>query len=84
MGGFVLWSLELEEGISEICSMWFLPPETHGLINDDAKHAYQWLSELPRWLSGKDCTCQAGNTGSILGQEDRLEKGMKTHFSILA
>ena len=26
----------------------------------------------------------AGDIGSILGQEDALEKGMATHFSILA
>ena len=36
---------------------------------------------LPRWLSGKESACQAGD--HRLGQEDPLEKEMATHFSIL-
>ena len=39
---------------------------------------------LPRWLSGKESACSAGDSGLILGQEDPLEKEMATHFSILA
>ena len=39
---------------------------------------------LPQWLSGQESFCKAGDTGSILGQEDPLEKEMATHFSILA
>jgi len=39
---------------------------------------------LPRWLSGKESTCNAGDTGSILNWEDPLEKKMATHSSILA
>ena len=41
---------------------------------------------LPQWLSGKESTCNAENTGdvgSFLGWEDPLEKGMATHSSIL-
>jgi len=42
---------------------------------------------LPRWLSGKESACNAGDVrdaGLILGQEDPLEEGMATHSSILA
>ena len=38
---------------------------------------------LPRWLSGKESACQAGDAGSLV-QEDLLEKEMATHSSILA
>ena len=31
---------------------------------------------------GKELACNAGDLGSILGQEDRLEKGMATHSSV--
>ena len=33
---------------------------------------------------GKESACNAGDPGSILGQEDPLEKEMATHSSILA
>ena len=42
---------------------------------------------LPRQLSGKDSTANAGDTrdsGSIPGPEDHLEEEMTTHFNILA
>ena len=39
---------------------------------------------MPRWLRGKESACNAGDAGSIPGLEDLLEKGMATHFSILA
>ena len=35
-------------------------------------------------LDGKASTCNAGDPGSMLGQEDPLEKGTATHSSILA
>ena len=41
---------------------------------------------LPWWFSGKESVCSAGaagDTGSILGSEDPLEKEMTTHYSIL-
>ena len=33
---------------------------------------------------GKESACNAGDTGSIPGQEDPLEKGMAIHSRILA
>ena len=33
---------------------------------------------------GKESACNGGDTGSVLGQEDALEKEMATHSSILA
>ena len=39
---------------------------------------------LPRWLSGKEFTCQAGDAGLILSREGPLEKERATHSSILA
>ena len=39
-----------------------------------------------RWILsvGKECACNAGNLVPSLGWEDPLEKGMATHFSLLA
>ena len=42
------------------------------------------MKVFPRWLSGKESTCQAGDVGSNLGREDPLEKEMVNHSSILA
>ena len=36
------------------------------------------------WLSSKESACSAGDSGSILGWEDPLEKEMAAHYSILA
>ena len=33
---------------------------------------------------GRECACSAGDRDRSLDQEDPLEKGMATHFSILA
>ena len=41
------------------------------------------IKELPWWLSGKESACNAGDEGSIPG-EDSLEKKMVTHSSMLA
>ena len=38
----------------------------------------------PRWLSGKEYACQAGDMGSIPGCEDPLDEEMATYSSILA
>ena len=38
---------------------------------------------LLRWLSGKESTTNAGDVGSILGQEDHMEEEMTTHSSFL-
>jgi len=48
---------------------------------------FDCLSRLPRWLSGKESTCQCRRCRrqiSSLGQWDPLEEEMTTHFSILA
>jgi len=39
---------------------------------------------LPWWLSGKESTCDAGDSGSIPGSERSPGEGNGTHFSILA
>ena len=39
---------------------------------------------LPRWLSGKEFACNAGDAGLTLGQEDLLEKEMTILSSVLA
>ena len=41
-------------------------------------------SGFPGGWDSKEYACNAGDTGSILGWEDPLEKGMATHSSILA
>ena len=45
-----------------------------------------WQLGLPQWLSDKESTCNAGDTGDggSPGWEDPLEDGMVTHSSILA
>ena len=43
----------------------------------------RWLGGSPGVSDGKESTCNAGDQGSIPGQEDPLEKGMATHASIL-
>ena len=39
---------------------------------------------IPGGSDSKESACNAGDPGSIAGSEDPLEKGMTTHFSILA
>ena len=39
---------------------------------------------FPGGSDGKDSACNAGDSGSIPGSEDPLEKDMATHSSILA
>ena len=39
---------------------------------------------LPRWLSGRESTCNAGDRSLIPELERSLEKEMATHYSILA
>ena len=36
------------------------------------------------WLSGKECTCNAGDAVQFLGQEDSLQKEIATRSSIIA
>ena len=43
------------------------------------------IDELPRWLSGKESTCQCRrHRFDPLSQEDPLEEEMATHSSVLA
>ena len=39
---------------------------------------------LPRWLSGKESTCNAGDAGLIPGSGNSLENEMAAHSSTLA
>ena len=51
------------------------------------KYIYDKPTGLPQWLSGKESTCNAGDTGDsslIPGWEDPLEEGMTTYSSISA
>ena len=43
-----------------------------------------WSLGFPGGSIGKESFCNAGDSGSTLGQEDPLEKEMATHSSILA
>ena len=40
-----------------------------------------YLLWVPRWLSGKESTRNAGDANSILGWEDPLKKEVATHSS---
>ena len=42
------------------------------------------LKDVPGGLVGKESACSAGELGSIPGSENSIEKGMATHFGILA
>ena len=42
------------------------------------------IKSFPHGSDSKESTFNVGDPGSILGQEDTLEKGMATHSSILA
>ena len=43
-----------------------------------------WTQGFLGSSNGKESACSAGDSGSSLGQEDPLEKGLATHSSILA
>ena len=74
----------------------FWPGEFHGLYSpwghskelDTTERLSLSVSNrkfgLPWRLSGKEFACSAGDSNSILGQEDPLAKKMATHSSILA
>ena len=49
------------------------------------KYCLQILNQelIPGGSDGKESACNAGDPGSISGQEDPLEKGMATHSHIL-
>ena len=43
-----------------------------------------YIEGLPRWLSGKESSCSAADSGSIPGSGHPLEKGITTHSSVFA
>ena len=45
---------------------------------------YSAYKGFPGGSVSKESACNAGDSGSIPGREDPLEKSMKTHSSILA
>ena len=47
---------------------------------------HKWMKSRNSWagLDGKESSCNAGDLGLILGQEDPLEKGMANHSRLLA
>ena len=53
------------------------------LLTDEEMEAPGGLG-FPSGPDGKESAYNSGDLGSILGQEDPLEKGMATHSSILA
>ena len=56
-------------------------------INFTTRRSIKCWFGLPLWLSSKESvfdTGATGDSGSILGQEEPLEKGMATHSSVLA
>ena len=52
--------------------------------NEDNFIPYILYWGFPGSSVGKEAACSAEDPGSIPGSEDLLEKGMATHFSILA
>ena len=55
------------------------------LCGEYMKNTYlKHVCELPRWLSGKESACNAGDASLTLDREDPLEKEMASHSSILA
>ena len=54
-------------------------------IESKINHIHLQMDGLPWWLGGKGSTCNAGAAGDPLeDQEDPLEEGTATHYSILA
>ena len=72
------------KGSGSICGIRYW----HGNHRKKSSNTFSnWLSgagALPGGSDGKEFACNAGDPGSILGQEDPLEKGMAHHSSILA
>ena len=51
---------------------------------DLSKEKYSCYGNVTGGSDGRECVCSAGDWVRSLDQEDPLEKGMATHFSILA
>ena len=54
------------------------------MLSSECLKFYSTLWWFPGGSDGKESACNAGDPGSIPGQEDPLEKEMATHSSILA
>ena len=59
---------------------WVAMPFSRESPKDPTKSYYIWMAVLsfwglPRWLSGKDCTCQGEDTGSIPGSRRSSGEG---------
>jgi len=60
----------------------FIFPDIKGFFSK--KKSFCLFDRISGGSDGKESACNAGDPGLILGWEDPLEKGMATHFSILA
>ena len=67
------------------------PMRANGVVSSESEGleagglmVFQFEFGLLRWLSDKECACNAGDMGSTLYGEDPLEKEMATHSGILA
>ena len=81
-----LWhSASMTEGLGLIVGLISYLTDVHFIQGDQASQSAQDYpgSGLPWWLSGKESTCNEGDSGSIPGSGNPLEKGMATHSSIL-
>ena len=81
-----LGTLHLTEIAQCKCLLNFLPSSPVMSTKRETNVIWAFMS-IPWWLSGKDTTCNAGDSGdesSIPGLEDSLEKEMATHSSVLA
>ena len=56
----------------------------HPTVQISQNYAYILYMGFPSGSDGKVSACNVGDPGSILGQEDPLEKEMATHSSTLA
>ena len=68
---------------------WITNGEKKDASWQDMKYIYYLVwsdsnKDFPGGSEGKESTYNSGDPGSILGQEDPLEKEMATHSSILA
>ena len=52
-----------------------LPLPDHFKSQNHLLQLLEYMNTLSRWLSGKESACNAGDSGSILGQEDSPGKG---------
>ena len=59
-----------------LCScLSFCPLPDHFKSQNHLSQLLKFMNILPRWLSGKESACNAGDSGSSLGQEDSPGEG---------